>query len=48
VRVLCHIRGVGVYAVECQGVEVHVQIQGGSTSAQSARCASERSSVANR
>jgi hypothetical protein len=27
-RALCQIGDVGVYAVECQGVEVHVQIQG--------------------
>jgi hypothetical protein len=47
-RVLCQIGGVGVYAVECQGVEVKVQVQRRSTSAQSARCASERSSVAKR
>jgi hypothetical protein len=25
-RILCHIRGVGVHAIECQGVEVDVQI----------------------
>jgi hypothetical protein len=27
-RALCQIGDVGVYAVECQGVEVHVQVQG--------------------
>jgi hypothetical protein len=31
-RFLCRIRGVGVYAVECQGVKMHVQIQRGSES----------------
>jgi hypothetical protein len=47
-RVLCQVGDVGIHAVECQGMEVDVQVQRGSTSAQSARCASERSSVAKR
>jgi hypothetical protein len=39
---------IGVDAVECEGGEVEVQVERGAASAQSARCAAERSSAAKR